>query len=166
METAKVSLFVCLAAATGLGTWYLSVRAPDKQWRLAEQAGKMSTDYERFAEAERQFTMAIEAARVFGDQDSRRALSLFHLANVVCIQGRHTEAISLGQQALAINEKTLGSEHPDVASCLVHFGPDTTQTLVVSASETARNADRAGDSHWPGETARFVREAPSTVISR
>ena len=119
METAKVSLFVCLAVATGLGTWYLGVRAPDNQWRLADQAGQRLIDQERFGEAERQFTMAIEAARTFGDQDSRRALSLVHLANVVCVQGRQTDAISLCQQALAINEKTLGSAHPDVASCLV-----------------------------------------------
>ena len=48
METAKVSLFVCLAVATGLGSWYLGVRAPDNQWRLAEQAGKKSADEERF----------------------------------------------------------------------------------------------------------------------
>jgi hypothetical protein len=40
----------------------------------------------------------------------------------------------------------------------VYFGPDTTQTLVVSASETARDADCTGDSYRPGETARFVRE--------
>ncbi|WP_350117172.1 CHAT domain-containing tetratricopeptide repeat protein [Nitrosomonas sp.] len=37
-------------------------------------------------------------------------------------QGRHTEALSLAQQALEVAEKTLGPEHPDTATCLLAIG--------------------------------------------
>ena len=58
--------------------------------------------------------VAVEAARVFGDDDPRRARSLFHLAQTLVARSRNAEAIPLLEQAVAINEKALGPEHPDV----------------------------------------------------
>jgi hypothetical protein len=48
------------------------------------------------------------------------AQSLNNLAELCNDQGRYTEAEPLHQRALAIREKTLGPEHPDVAlpNCL------------------------------------------------
>jgi tetratricopeptide (TPR) repeat protein len=114
VQTSRVSLFVCLALATALGTWYLGVRVPDNQWREADVAGQNFMVQRHYSEAERQFTLAVYAARVFGDEDPRRARSLFHLAETLVARARHAEAIPLLEQALAINQKALGPEHPEV----------------------------------------------------
>jgi tetratricopeptide (TPR) repeat protein len=114
VATTRVSLFVCLALATGLGTWYLGVRLPDNQWRLADRAGQGLMDQTRYIEAERQFAMAAEAGRLFGDHDPRRAVSLFHLAQALAAQSKNAEAIPLLEQSAAISEHTLGPDHPDV----------------------------------------------------
>jgi tetratricopeptide (TPR) repeat protein len=44
--------------------------------------------------------------------------ALNNLAELYRAQGKHAEAESLYQRALAIAEKVLGSEHPDVAQIL------------------------------------------------
>jgi len=78
-------------------------------------------DQERFVEAERQFVMAVEAARPFGDRDPRLAGSLFHLAQALAAQAKYTEAIPLLEQSAAIKETVLGPDHHDVALVLEHY---------------------------------------------
>jgi tetratricopeptide (TPR) repeat protein len=46
------------------------------------------------------------------------AFSLDNLAGLYRAQGQYTKAESLHQRALAIFEKALGPEHPDVATSL------------------------------------------------
>ncbi|MFI5459254.1 MAG: tetratricopeptide repeat protein [Isosphaerales bacterium] len=115
MRTAKAAILFCLAVATGSGSWYLRVRVPDNQWRRTDEAGRKSMDQGRFGEADRQFVTAIEAARAFGDRDLRLARSLFHRAQALVAQAKHSDAVPLLEQALAIYEKALGQDHPDVA---------------------------------------------------
>jgi len=118
VESTKVSLFVCLAVATGLGTWYLGVWVPDNQWRLADLAGQRSMEREHYGEAERQFAVAVEAARPAGDHDPRLGLALFHLAQALVAQSKNSEALPLLERCLALNEKALGLNHPDVSHVL------------------------------------------------
>jgi tetratricopeptide (TPR) repeat protein len=114
MHAAKAAILLCLTVATGAGSWYLRVRVPDKQWRLADEAGKRSLDQEYYDKAELQFAAAVEAARGFGDRDRRLGLSLFHLAQALVGQARNCEALSLLERSSAIFEKALGRDHPDV----------------------------------------------------
>jgi hypothetical protein len=118
VQPGGVSLFVCLALATGLGTWYLHSRVPDNQWRLADATGQRSMDEDRYGEAERHFTMAVEAARVFGDRDHRLGLSLNHLAQALMAQSKYSEALPFLERSVLIHENALGIRHPDVALLL------------------------------------------------
>jgi tetratricopeptide (TPR) repeat protein len=111
-------MLLCLTVATGLGSWYLRVQIPENEWRRPDEAGQTSMDQERYAEAERQFEMAVEAARPFGDQDPRLALSLFHLAQSLAAQAKYTEAIPLLEQSAAIKQTVLGLKHHDVVLVL------------------------------------------------
>src|SRR5262245_49469223 len=103
-----------------LGCWYLGVRVPNNQWRRPDEEGRQSMSQGRFDEAERQFAPAVAAARLLGDDDPRLALSLFHQAEALVAQARFAEAIPLFEQALVIDEKALGPDHPDVASVREH----------------------------------------------
>jgi tetratricopeptide (TPR) repeat protein len=70
--------------------------------------------YERqlnYTEAERYYKKAITI-------ESENPLYLNAHATILQLMGRYSEAEPLLQRALAINEKTLGSNHPDVASNL------------------------------------------------
>jgi hypothetical protein len=118
VQTGTVSLFVCLALATGVGTWYLHSRVPDNQWRLADETGQRSIEQERFGEAERHFTMAVESARAFGDRDQRLGLSLFHLAQALVAQSKYTEALPFLERSVLIHENVLGIRHPEVSRLL------------------------------------------------
>ena len=69
-----------------------------------------------------------EEARGQGDafrtrlaQRRRQSLSLNNLAVLYKAQGRYTEAEAFHQHSLAIYEKALGPEHPDVAQSLENY---------------------------------------------
>jgi tetratricopeptide (TPR) repeat protein len=49
------------------------------------------------------------------------ATSLNNLADLYRVQGKHAEAEPLFQRALAIQEKALGPDHPDVAKVLGNY---------------------------------------------
>jgi tetratricopeptide (TPR) repeat protein len=121
VQTAKAAILFCLAVATGSGSWYLRVRVPDNQWRRIDEAGRKSMDQGRFGEAERQFATAIAAARSFGDRDPRLAQSLFHRAEALVAQAKHSDAIPVLQQVLAIYQKTHGPHHPETAAVLEYY---------------------------------------------
>jgi len=121
VQTAKAAILLCLAMATGAGTWYLHVQVPDNQWRRPNEAGWRSMNQRRFGEAERQFAMAVEAARAFGSRDPRLARSLFDQAQALVAQARHDEAIPLLEQALAIHENAHGPLHPETVTVLEYY---------------------------------------------
>ena len=54
-------------------------------------------------------------------QRRRQSLSLNNLAVLYKAQGRYTEAEALYHRSLAIREKALGPEHPDVAQSLENY---------------------------------------------
>ena len=131
MQTTKAAILLCLAMATGAGTWYLQVRIPDNQWRRPSDAGLRSMDQGNFDEADRQFAMAVEAARHFGRRDLRLARSLFDRAQALVAQDKRAEAIPVLEQSLAIHEKAHGLDHHETVSVLQYYselqhgsGPD------------------------------------------
>ena len=62
--------------------------------------------------------------------------SLNNLAALYRAQGRYAEAEPLHQRALAIREKALGPEHPDVARSLKYCNDLYVKTLNGSASNS------------------------------
>jgi tetratricopeptide (TPR) repeat protein len=142
VQAAKTAIFLSLAVATALGSWYLGFRIPDSRWRRPHEAGRDSMSRGQFGEAERQFATAVELARVLGEDDPRVALSLFHLADALVAQSRFDDAIPLFERALEINEKSLGHNHPDVAPVLEHYAVPLRQTGRIAQAEAAEDRVR------------------------
>jgi hypothetical protein len=137
VHSAKAATLVCLVLASGIGTWYLQVRVPDKEWQRAEEAGQRSLDEQRFGEAERFFTLAVHSARGFGNPDPRLGRSLFHLAQALVGQSKDAEALLFLEQSVVIQSKTLGTGHPDVFQIRAY------QTAVLNKLARMRGRDDA-----------------------
>jgi hypothetical protein len=123
--------------ATGLGYWYLRVWIPASQWHGPLAAGRRLMSQGHFGQAERQFGLAVAAARRLGADDPRLGMSLGEQADALVAQGRLSDAIPLFEHALEIDEKALGSDHPQVAQLLEHYAASlrkaghTSRALVV-----------------------------------
>jgi hypothetical protein len=137
VQATKAAILLCMAMATGVGTWYLRVRIPDNQWRRPSEAGRRSMERGHFGEAERQFAMAVEAARAFGNRDLRLARSLFDQAQALVAQNKRAEAIRVLEQALAIQEKAHGPEHHETVFVFRYY------THLVNGSGRAASAEAA-----------------------
>ena len=87
---------------------------PQVTWETYRDAGLEAQEQARYAEAEELFLAALKEAEKFGGQDPRLPHSLKNLASLYYMQGKYSEAETLYQRALAIDEKVLGPEHPDV----------------------------------------------------
>jgi tetratricopeptide (TPR) repeat protein len=154
-----MAIFLSLAVATALGSWYLGVRIPDNQWRLPQEAGRESMSRGQFGEAERAFATAVALAKALGENDPREALSLFNQADALVAQARFDDAIPLFQRALEIDEKALGPDHPDVAPVLEHYAVPLRCTGRIAQAEAAeervrRIHDRSGRGHRRGSGSR------------
>jgi tetratricopeptide (TPR) repeat protein len=110
-----------MALSTGAGAWYLRVRIPEKEWLASCAAGREALDLGRFSEAERHFLAAVEAARAFGERDRRLAQSQFLLAQALAGSGRQTEALALLERSMAIYEKSLGANHPELTRVTEYY---------------------------------------------
>jgi tetratricopeptide (TPR) repeat protein len=137
-----MAIFLSLAAATALGSWYLRVRMPESHWRQPHEAGRASMSRGQFGVAEREFETAVELAKALGADDPREALSLFHQADALVAQNRFDDAIPLFERALAIDEKALGPDHPDVAPVLEHYAVPLRRTGRIAQAEAAEDRGR------------------------
>jgi tetratricopeptide (TPR) repeat protein len=113
VRAARVAIVFCMAVSTALGTWYLRVRIPEKDWLTSCAAGQDALERGRFSEAERHFLAAVQAARAFGEGDRRLARSQFLLAQALVGQARQTEALGLLERSVAIYTEALGREHAE-----------------------------------------------------
>ncbi len=92
---------------------FLSTQAcAEIPWETHNAAGQEAYEQARYAEAEKAWLLALKEAEKFGQQDFRLATSLNNLATVYQAQWKFQEAETLLMRALAIDEKTLGPEHP------------------------------------------------------
>src|SRR5262245_61966487 len=87
-------------------------------WESDTAAGAQALQEGRLEEAERRLEVAREHAASGSGNDLTVAASLSNLAVVRRAQGDTAAAIDLQREALAIRERTLGSESPEVASTL------------------------------------------------
>lgn len=71
-----------------------------------------------FSLAEPLFTQIIKETKEAGASNERRALALYHLGELLRIQGQYQKAELLFWQALPIWAKTVGPTHPEMAKGL------------------------------------------------
>jgi tetratricopeptide (TPR) repeat protein len=123
--------------AASLGYWYLRAWIPANQWYGPLAAGRRLMSQGHFDQAERQFGLAVAAARQLGKDDPRLGMSLGEQADALVAQERFADAIPLFEHALEIDEKALGPDHPRVARLLEHYAASlqkaghTSRALVV-----------------------------------
>jgi tetratricopeptide (TPR) repeat protein len=125
-----------------LGTWYLRVRIPGEQWRRPYEAGRESMARGHFDEAERQFAIAVEAARWLGPDDPRLALSLVQQAEALVAGRRFVQSLPLLERALEIDAKVLGPDHPDLAPVWDHYAVPLRQVGRIAQAEVAEDRAR------------------------
>lgn len=74
-------------------------------------------------EAEEYVRKAIAIIRaVYGDEHQKLAIFINNLADVLSITAKYDEAKQLYAQAMAINTKCLGADHPEVSENLNSLG--------------------------------------------
>ncbi len=90
-------------------------------WERYNDAGAEAYEQGRYTEAEKQFIAAHEEAKKFGPEDPRLAMIFSNLAALYRAQGQYAKAEPLYQRAVAIMEKALGTDHPNVATSLENY---------------------------------------------
>src|SRR5215472_15865496 len=125
----------------------LAVAQP-KTWEDYIAAGKSAYQQGRYTEAEKLFEAALKEAEGFGPQDLDVATSLNNLAVLYSAQGKYVEAEPLFKRALAIQEKALGLEHPDVAATMENYAALLSKTKrEAEAAQVEANARRIRAMH-------------------
>ena len=120
MTTTKQNwLLVGLVLIGGIALWLMYAPNQGAKWESYITAAQQAYQQADYAEAEKQLEAALKEAEAF--DDVRLATSLNNLALLYKAQGRYAEAEPLYQRALAIREKALGPEHPDVATSLENY---------------------------------------------
>ena len=98
-----------------------AIQATQKRWGKSIEEVWKAIQKERYDEAQKKFLTALKEAESFEPHDprlARTAMTLTLLAQLYREQGDYGQAEPLFQRALAIREKALGTEDPDVATGL------------------------------------------------
>jgi S1-C subfamily serine protease len=96
------------------------------------------------------------------------ALSLNSLALLYNAQGRYADAEPLWQRALAIWEKVLGPEHPDVATVVEHYAAllRATNRDAEAAQLEARWSAHQPPRAWLGIRMKHSTEPPGVLVEQ
>ena len=108
--------FLALFALIALPAW-----GEDARWQADTAAGQKAFRAGRYDEAAKSFSSALTTAQASGIEDARLATSLNNLAEVYRVQDKDDAATPLSKQVIAIREKVLGPDHPDVAAALINL---------------------------------------------
>ena len=132
----------------------MQVSAQEAQWKAHMATGANAYREGRYSEAVESFQGAVKEAEAFGPHDPRLATSLNNLALLYQVQGKYAEAEPLYKRSLAIREKALGLEHPDVARSLENYArllrmtKRKDQAAKLEASAKAIRAKHAEKNLW------------------
>ena len=107
---------------------------------LSNEVGSIFESYAEFAQAEALFLQAAaHAERAYGDDTLEYARSIRGVARMLLMQDRYEDAIQLARRGLAVEEKILGPNNPDLAGALSDlagsliyagdFGPEAIEML-------------------------------------
>lgn len=108
--------------ALALGTFAATLLGQGPSVDEQIQAGRKAAAQGDQAEAARVFAMALQQAEKSGKEDERLGASLTGLGLAYIGQRKFTEAEPILQRAIAVKEKVLGPDHPDVARALIDLG--------------------------------------------
>ena len=128
---------VGLVLIGGIALWLIYAPNQGAKWESYITAAQQAYQQADCAEAEKQSEAALKEAEAF--DDVRLATNLNNLALLYEAQCRYVEAEPLYQRALAIREKALGPEPPDVATSLENYADLLRKTGRVSEA-TKREA--------------------------
>jgi len=98
--------------------WLRSRAARTLAWEKHYHAATQAYRDGRMAEAVGECVLAVREAEWFDEGDMRLVVSLSTLASLYRFQGRDAEAEPLCLRVLALKERSLGPEHPNVAATL------------------------------------------------
>jgi tetratricopeptide (TPR) repeat protein len=87
-------------------------------WDAAFMAGQIARQQGNKAEAEKQFSKAVEIAEKSGPSDDRLAVTLNNLSQLEMVDRKHDQAIDHAKKGLEITERTLGKDHMMTAIAL------------------------------------------------
>ena len=113
MQIPLLGLFVALL---WLGWAPGAAAAEDAVWEKYHAAGRAALERRDFPTAKKQFAAALRQARREGPETARVATSLFSQAELLGAQGKYAETEPLLRRILAIREKVLPPDHPDLAN--------------------------------------------------
>src|SRR5258705_10345087 len=113
MRIFAVSLGLVLVCALCAPRIALSGEA---EWKAHMDDGAAAMRRGDYRNAAARFEAARKEAEPYGASDKRLLITLFILAQSYGALGRHAEADRLYRQVVLSLEKTLGPEHPEVAS--------------------------------------------------
>ena len=86
----------------------------EADWTRNSAAGKTAYEQCNWGQAEKSFKAAIKDAEAFGTKDIRLANSLTSLGVLYNCRGQYAKAAPLFEHAIAIKQKALGPENPEV----------------------------------------------------
>jgi tetratricopeptide (TPR) repeat protein len=109
-----VGLIVVIATA--------QVSAQESNWENENRAGLQAYERGEYAQAETLFRHAYQLATTFNQDDHRFVAALINLADALASERKDTEAKTLLEQALTIQQRTVGSENPTAARILNSLG--------------------------------------------
>ena len=107
-----------LAGLVFLALWPAQASAQQGAWERHMGAAVAAYQQSNYAEAVAQSKAALKAREAFGSEYPRLANTFSNLSLFYNAQGKYARAEPLYRRALAIVEKVLGPEHPNVASDL------------------------------------------------
>jgi tetratricopeptide (TPR) repeat protein len=134
----------------------------DVAWRAYNESGLKAYHQGYYNKAEALFEAAVKYAEKTKDQDMDRevalATSLTNLAGVYQVKGNFIEAESLYERALAIRQRELEEEHPDIAISLYNLGSvHYDQNEYADAELFYRQALQMGEKTLSPEDPRIAR---------
>ena len=97
------------------------VETSTNSWKLLYESGRQALQGRKLQEAEQSFSAALQLAEDFAPSDPRLAATLNALARIYSLQRRYLAAAALLNRLLEVTERTLGSNHVQVAGVLTNL---------------------------------------------
>jgi hypothetical protein len=90
-------------------------------WKLLYEEGRQALQARKLQDAEQSFSAALQLAEDFAAGDPRLVATLNALARIYSLQRRYLAAAALLNRLLEVTERTLGSNHVQVAGVLTNL---------------------------------------------
>lgn len=120
----KLLSYIQITFITALALSPQAALAGEAEWQKYSADGAKAYEQANWGAAERSFKLALKEADSFGDKDLRLASSLTNLGVLYNYRSQPAKAEPLFERAIAIKQKALGPDNPEVISAvgkMAHF---------------------------------------------